>query len=328
MQVSPSISNGPTFSHSGSLISGAQGRESTDIDEDTIQLSSEGPTVADKLANSMAASSPKEPLKTNSELAATAQAALAVQKPRELSGPRLGLVRSSFSVYSRASELPADYVPTPDKSPPVLEGCNSPFNTWPLYNEFLSNIDRKDPSTWPPKNVLLQDWHIWKLLLAEVSFDSMKKNWPADFSRNGMPFANRKPRGCPAKIKRDGIWYYIVTQNGYQLFGDEGATQRWIVAKERRPDEKFAPGPRSLIQERYLPLPEELTGGIYKMRYPPESVLNMDGLQKAHKKRKRSAQPAAGGGDETKANKIRDSVGDEQSQADDRCGYGMALATR
>jgi hypothetical protein len=155
------------------------------------------------------------------------------------------------------------------------------YNSWPLYNAFHEIISG-NRDTWPPENVLLQDWHIAKILAANISGKEYIRCWPGDFSsKNAHSIRNgRLPRGRAAKIKSptDGKFYYAVVFGTYQLSGDEGGQVNGeipIVVEgsdahqsstgERK---KIGLGQLCEIQSDFTPDETELLNGVESLRFP------------------------------------------------------------
>ena len=158
---------------------------------------------------------------------------------------------------------------------PTVDDENSPFKRWSLYSEFSLNIDKKDLSTWPPQYVILQDWHVWKVMDSGIPKATCHLYWPGDFNNNGMPYATRKQKGRAAKVQNNEVWRYVIVfgvggNPTYQLHGDEGTRDLEVSPKESSAttDARWYAGARCLIQDDFAPSEEELLRGVKVSRYP------------------------------------------------------------
>ena len=210
-------------------------------------------------------------------LAAIAQDSL---KHPSLHEERVLLNRSSYKIHHTGDLLPPD-VEIPSKGKPPLDSDDSPFKTWSLYNYFATEIDKRDKGSWPPPNVLLQDWHVWKVLESGISKSNMHKHWPADFNSVGVPYTRRKPKGRAAKVEdpKSGKLHYVVITglNGStKLHGDEGALDSWVVVKEEdaevNPGGNWFMGSECRIQVDEALSDQELTLGVKMSRYPVDRL--------------------------------------------------------
>ena len=148
----------------------------------------------------------------------------------------------------------------------------SAFSTWHMYQDYQA-ISKTDESTWPPMNVVLQDWHIWKILEAGIPGKARGQRWKADFGTVGILRGGRTPRGRPAKqAADDGKLHYVVVWSFYQLQGDEGGDMPYHKGDgwDKGVGNKTAlsDGDVCRIQDDFVPTKAELTHGIYEARYP------------------------------------------------------------
>ena len=172
---------------------------------------------------------------------------------------------------------------------------------WKLYWSY-HDIDKEDESTWPPANVLLQDWHIWKIAEAGL-FVRDRQRWKADFAAEGWVRLNRKPKGRAAKVREGSTYHYVVLGGTYQLHGDEGGLAPYHKADkyDKGSKMKMSMGDECRIQDDFVPHKMELEGGTFMCRYPAgEAPRQKKATAKNGGKRKRSSVSGTGGAPEKK----------------------------
>ena len=172
---------------------------------------------------------------------------------------------------------------------------------WKLYWSY-HDVDKSDESTWPPANVILQDWHILKIVEAGL-FVKDRQRWKADFAAEGWVRLNRKPKGRAAKIKDGTTNHYVVLGGVYQLQGDEGGLFPYHKAEryDKGSKVKVSLGDVCRIQDDFVPHKIELEGGTFMCRYPAgEAPRQKKATGKSDRKRKRSGESGADGAPEKK----------------------------
>ena len=218
-------------------------------------------------------------LSSADDLAAIAQDILNHPSLQVHEDKRVALNRPAYRIHRIGDKSPPD-VDIPPKGRPPLDNDDSPFKAWPLYNSFTTEIKKRDKDSWPPANVILQDWHVWKILESGISKSNIHKYWPADFNNASLPHSRRKPKGRAAKVEdpTTGKLHYvaILGPNGStKLHGDEGALDSWIVAKEEDAqviDRQWFAGSECRIQTDEALSDQELTLGIKVSRYPADRL--------------------------------------------------------
>lgn len=192
-----------------------------------------------------------------------------------------GLRRPELQLFDLNTTAPPE---TRDerKWPKYVEKKSCAYMNWPLYNQY-HHIEGRSQVTWPPANVLLQDWHIAAILKAKIGVKTVREKWKADFDSNGHLITNRTPRGRAAKAQdENGTWFYEVTCTNYQLSGDEGirrddGPQSWMVGPLRG---ALKTGKRSdlergqicEIQEDFKPTKAEIIFGTLEKRRPDQKL--------------------------------------------------------
>ena len=121
-----------------------------------------------------------------------------------------GLNRPKFPLWDKATTAPPESREMKSWKKYFEKGGNV-YMEWPLYTQF-HRIETRSKSTWPPPNVLLQDWHIGEVLKAKLGVKACHTNWRGDFDCDGHVFEFRTPRGAACKVLgEDGKWHYAVT---------------------------------------------------------------------------------------------------------------------
>ena len=239
--------------------------------EDTVIVTQNGPSAEDIQARQMIGEEPE-----NEGHLAPKRAKPTYSTVNSMHSNHVELNRPSYSLYEPGDDLPLAQEPAKKGRKAGLDTEDGPYRQWPLYNE-QSNISKSDKTSWPPQGVLLQDWHVWKIIDSGMSNAGCHKFWPGDFNFVGLPYADRKPRGRPAKVRAEdsGELHYIAISGRtgkYQLQGDEG--EHGIKAPsnedvEAEPSKtKLYPGTKCLIQLDFHPSDQELLRGINISRYP------------------------------------------------------------
>ena len=159
-----------------------------------------------------------------------------------------------------------------ERAPHYLESSNCPYHAWPLYNNFKP-ITKGDRNSWPPAFVNLQDWHVFKILQAGIPTKDCNTRWPADFLGTGRVSEHRNPKGRAAKMDMNGVLYYVVLSNNYQLSGDEGSQAVTLIppiegTAEKRKRDAFTMGQDCEVQNDFVPSTAELKDGTLISRLP------------------------------------------------------------
>lgn len=247
-------------------------------DFDTIVVSKDLPTIEEIRARDMVAD--PEDLEGEDDGESKDLEALAAKSIKFLAkaSGNVSISRPRYKIFRSGDQLPEDVVVAP-KTRPALDSNNGPYKDWPMFNDSAMNIKKNDPASWPPKNVLLQDWHLWKILESGISKPNRHKFWPADFNTVGLPHPKRKPKGRAAKIQdpESHEWFYVLVAsiNGpYQLHGDEGGSEPYTFPKDEdaAKDLKSSRGSKCRIQIDYIPSDTELLHGVKVSRYSLNQV--------------------------------------------------------
>ena len=177
---------------------------------------------------------------------------------------------------------------------------------WPMYQSY-QKIVKTDESTWPPTNVVLQDWHVCKIIEAGITNKEKQQHWRGDFGAEGLPRSTRAPKGRAAKIDVNGKTHYVVIGSFYQLHGDEGGDLPFHKGDKYEKGNKttLSPGDLCRVQEDYEPAKAELTGGTYEYRYPADEAPSEKKKPKARASGGKRKKPEGGQADGTPAKKGR-----------------------
>ena len=244
-------------------------------EEETVIVTQSGPSAEDIQARQMVGDEPESEGQLAPERAKPAHSTVNSIPPDHVE-----LNRPSYSLYEPGDDLPLASDPPKKGRRAGLDTEDGPYRQWPLYNEH-SSISKTEKTSWPPQGVLLQDWHVWKILESGISNVSCHKYWPGDFNAAGLPYADRKPKGRAAKVcaEDSGDLHYVVAcgrSGKYQLHGDEGGHGIKTPSNENTEEEPFKTkwynGTKCLIQQDFHPSDQELLRGINISRYPSGQV--------------------------------------------------------